>query len=45
MGDNFGLLPAVFSTAQTINLTFGELSINDSVEIFGPGAGLLTFNL
>jgi hypothetical protein len=36
--------PGVFSTAQTITLTSGELLITDSVTIDGPGAGLLTIS-
>jgi hypothetical protein len=34
--------PAVFGTQRTISLTSNELLIEDSVNLAGPGAGLLT---
>jgi len=34
----------VFATMQTITLTTGELTVNDSVTVNGPGASLLQIN-
>ncbi len=36
--------PAAFSSANTISLTTGTLTITDSLSVVGPGAGLFTLN-
>ncbi|MBX7106090.1 MAG: right-handed parallel beta-helix repeat-containing protein, partial [Gemmataceae bacterium] len=36
--------PVAFSSASTISLTTGTLTVTDSVSVIGPGAGLLTLD-
>ena len=42
VADTITFDPAVFSTAQTIQLSTGQMTITDSLTIDGPGANLLT---